>query len=248
MFDISWGELLLIGMVALIVIGPKELPSVLRTVGQWMTKLRRMANEFQGQFQEAIREAEMADLKKEVDEMTEKAKSYANFDPLGDVQKDIEKTLADPPPQPVQANPEQAADPALAEPAAAAQTSAVIAAATDLSAHTPADVATPVENAMRVAAELNAPPVEAEAAAPAPAEAYTPPPVEAYTPPPIEVSTPAPVVEASALPPVAPVEPAPYVAPQPAATPAPAKAADEDDWPAPATFREPLPKRSAGST
>jgi sec-independent protein translocase protein TatB len=240
MFDISWGELLLIGMVALIVIGPKELPSVLRAVGQWMTKLRRMANEFQGQFQEAIREAEMADLKKEVDEMTEKAKSYANFDPLGDVQKDIEKTLADPPPQPVQANPEQAADPALAEPAAAAQTSAVIASATDLSAHTPADVATPVENAMRVAAELNAPSAEVEAAAPAP--------VEAYTPPPVEVSTPAPVVEASALPPVAPVEPAPYVAPQPSPTPAPAKATDEDDWPAPATFREPLPKRSAGST
>jgi sec-independent protein translocase protein TatB len=93
MFDISWGELLLIGVVALIVIGPKELPSVLRTVGQWMTKLRRMANEFQGQFQEAIREAEMADLKKEVDEMTEKAKSYANFDPIGDVQKEIENTF-----------------------------------------------------------------------------------------------------------------------------------------------------------
>src|SRR6185295_5074567 len=96
MFDISWGELLLIGVVALIVIGPKELPSVLRAVGQWMTKLRRMANEFQGQFQEAIREAELADLKKEVDEMTDKAKSYANFDPLGDVQKEIEKTLTDP--------------------------------------------------------------------------------------------------------------------------------------------------------
>ena len=60
---------------------------MLRTVGQWMTKLRRMASEFQGQFQEAIREAEMADLKKEVDEMTEKAKSYTNFDPLGDIQQ-----------------------------------------------------------------------------------------------------------------------------------------------------------------
>ena len=51
MFDISWGELLVIGMVALIVIGPKELPGVLRTIGQWMGKIRRMASEFQGQFQ-----------------------------------------------------------------------------------------------------------------------------------------------------------------------------------------------------
>jgi len=61
MFDIGWGELLLIGVVALIVIGPKELPGALRTLGQWMGKLRRMASEFQGQFQEAMREAELAD-------------------------------------------------------------------------------------------------------------------------------------------------------------------------------------------
>ncbi len=100
MFDFSWGELLVVGAVALIAIGPKELPAVLRTVGQWMTKMRRLAAEFQGQFHEAIREAEMADLKKEVDEMTDKAKSYANFDPLGDIQKDIESTLADKPAEP----------------------------------------------------------------------------------------------------------------------------------------------------
>jgi Tat protein translocase TatB subunit len=62
MFDIGGGELLLIGIVALIAIGPKELPTVLRTLGQWMGKLRRMASEFQNQFQEAVREAEMADL------------------------------------------------------------------------------------------------------------------------------------------------------------------------------------------
>ena len=69
MFDIGWSELLLIGVVALIAIGPKELPGALRTLGQWMAKVRRMASEFQSQFQEAMREAELADLKKEVDEM-----------------------------------------------------------------------------------------------------------------------------------------------------------------------------------
>ena len=51
MFDIGWGELLVIGVVALIVIGPKELPGVLRSLGHWMGKIRRMAAEFQGQFQ-----------------------------------------------------------------------------------------------------------------------------------------------------------------------------------------------------
>lgn len=90
MFDIGWGELLLIGIVALIAIGPKELPTVLRTLGQWMGKLRRMASEFQNQFQEAMREAEMADLKKQVDEMTSQAQSYANFDPVGEVRREFE--------------------------------------------------------------------------------------------------------------------------------------------------------------
>ena len=69
MFDIGWGELVVIGIVALIAIGPKELPTVLRTLGQYMAKIRRMAADFQGQFQEAMREAEMADLKKQAEDL-----------------------------------------------------------------------------------------------------------------------------------------------------------------------------------
>ena len=57
-----------------------------------------MAAEFQNQFHEAMREAEVADLKKEVDEMTAKATDFAHFDPLGDVAKDIEKSVGDLPP------------------------------------------------------------------------------------------------------------------------------------------------------
>jgi sec-independent protein translocase protein TatB len=98
MFDIGWSELLVIGIVALIVIGPKELPGALRTLGQWMGKIRRMASEFQGQFQDAMREAELADLKKEMDEMAAKAESYGQFDPLEDVRKDIEQSVGDLPP------------------------------------------------------------------------------------------------------------------------------------------------------
>jgi sec-independent protein translocase protein TatB len=96
MFDIGWSELVVIAVVALIAIGPKELPGVLRTVGQYMRKIRSMASEFQGQFQEAMREAEMADLKKSVDEMTDTAKSFTDFDPLASVKKEVESFSADP--------------------------------------------------------------------------------------------------------------------------------------------------------
>jgi sec-independent protein translocase protein TatB len=96
MFDIGWSELVVIAVVALIAIGPKELPAVLRTVGQYMGKIRRMAAEFQGQFQEAMREAEMADLKKSVDEMTDAAKGFTDFDPLASVKKEVDNFTADP--------------------------------------------------------------------------------------------------------------------------------------------------------
>src|SRR5215467_7231306 len=72
MFDFSSGELLLIALAVLIFIKPKDLPVVLRTVGQWTGKIRRMAGEFQDQFREAMREAEMADIKKDIEEATGK--------------------------------------------------------------------------------------------------------------------------------------------------------------------------------
>jgi sec-independent protein translocase protein TatB len=87
MFDISWTEFLLIGIVALIVIGPKELPAVMRSLGQWTRKIRSLAADFQNQFQEAMREAEMADLKKQVDDMASDIKHY---DPLKDARADVE--------------------------------------------------------------------------------------------------------------------------------------------------------------
>jgi sec-independent protein translocase protein TatB len=98
MFDIGWSELVVIGVVALIAIGPKELPGALRTFGQWMGKVRRMAAEFQGQFQEAMREAEMAELKKQVDTLT------SSFDPIETARKEIEGAMEE--------KPASAADPA----------------------------------------------------------------------------------------------------------------------------------------
>jgi sec-independent protein translocase protein TatB len=93
MFDIGWSELLLIAVVALIAIGPKELPGVLRMVGQWMGKARKMASEFQGQFNEAMREAEMADLKKSFDDIKDAATGFASNNIMTSLQKDVGDAL-----------------------------------------------------------------------------------------------------------------------------------------------------------
>ena len=118
MFNFGWGELLVIGIVALIAIGPKELPTVLRTIGAALGKVRRMANEFQGQFQEAMREAEIADLQKHADDITntvnKEVSDITAYDPLTDTQKELEKTFDTTEPVATAETPAEAA----AEPAA----------------------------------------------------------------------------------------------------------------------------------
>lgn len=86
MLDIGWSELLIIGVVALVVVGPKDLPKLLRLVGQWIGKMRRMASEFQGQVNEAIREAELEDVKKTVDDL----KSY---NPANMIKSELDSAL-----------------------------------------------------------------------------------------------------------------------------------------------------------
>ena len=142
MFDISWTEFALIGVVALVFIGPKELPAVMRTIGQYTRKVRSMAAEFQNQFQEAMREAEMADLKKQVDDI-----KNTSFNPLKDVRDDLSAMGKDlqssfdakpspeakpeavvPAPEPVAPEP-AATEPAAPEPAAPAEPPAAAASA-----------------------------------------------------------------------------------------------------------------------
>ena len=96
MFELDWGKLVIIGIVALIAIGPKELPTVLRTLGQWVAKIRRMAGEFQGQFQEALREAEMADLKKQAEDLHSAVTDVTKFDPLADAEKSTDAPQPEP--------------------------------------------------------------------------------------------------------------------------------------------------------
>ncbi|MGQ0675910.1 MAG: Sec-independent protein translocase protein TatB [Rhodospirillales bacterium] len=85
MFDIGWSELVVIGVVAIIAIGPKDLPLALKTVGQWVAKARALAREFQGSLDEMIREAELDKVKQEVQSA---ASSF-------DVTKEIEASKAE---------------------------------------------------------------------------------------------------------------------------------------------------------
>lgn len=93
MFDISWGEMMLIGAAALIFIGPKELPATLRAVGQMVGKVKRMAGEFRTQFDDAMREADVASVKKEFDSMNEAASSASTFNPIESIRNEIKSAV-----------------------------------------------------------------------------------------------------------------------------------------------------------
>jgi sec-independent protein translocase protein TatB len=89
MFDIASGELLLVALVALLVIGPKDLPRVLRVVGNWVGKARRVAGQFRSGFDEMVRESELKELEKKWAE--ENARIMAEHPP--------QKYDSDPPPE-----------------------------------------------------------------------------------------------------------------------------------------------------
>ena len=94
MLDMSWGEILVIGAVALIVIGPKDLPKALRTVGQMTTKIRRMAGEFQSQFNEAMREAELDEVRKQVSDINQSVSSLnTGFNPIQTVRDEMKSAI-----------------------------------------------------------------------------------------------------------------------------------------------------------
>ncbi len=67
MIDLSWSHILLVVVVALVVVGPKDLPKLMRTVGRWMGKARSMADQFRKSFDEMTREAELDELRAEIE-------------------------------------------------------------------------------------------------------------------------------------------------------------------------------------
>jgi sec-independent protein translocase protein TatB len=89
MFDIDAGKILVVGVVALLVIGPKDLPRVLRTVGNTVGRMRRMASEFQNQFMEAIKEADLEDVKKEFTAIRDSAAIDTSFDAASIMREEI---------------------------------------------------------------------------------------------------------------------------------------------------------------
>src|ERR687891_478977 len=82
MFDIGWSEMAVIMLVALVVIGPKDLPRLARNLGQWVAKGRAMAREFQRSLEDMAREAELDDVKREIEKVGRM-----------DIKKSIEKTI-----------------------------------------------------------------------------------------------------------------------------------------------------------
>lgn len=82
MFEVGWTEMLVIAIVMIVVVGPKDLPNMLRTFGRTTAKLRAMAADFQKQFNEALKEAELDDVKKSVD-------SLRSLNPAAEIRKQL---------------------------------------------------------------------------------------------------------------------------------------------------------------
>ncbi|MBL0931688.1 MAG: twin-arginine translocase subunit TatB [Alphaproteobacteria bacterium] len=120
MLDLSWGEIMIIGAVAVIFIGPKELPGALRTVGKFVGKARMMAREFQNNVDDMVREAELEEVKKQVTKATDFATggiagAIKNaVDPKGE----LEKAMQAPDLGTLGAETPKQADPAPEQPAA----------------------------------------------------------------------------------------------------------------------------------
>jgi sec-independent protein translocase protein TatB len=96
MFDFAWSELALIAVVALVVIGPKDLPRVMRMVGQWTRRARAIAREFQGSLDQMVREAELDEVKRHIDRATSfnvENEIRRTIDPAGDLQRSFDDPL-----------------------------------------------------------------------------------------------------------------------------------------------------------
>ena len=89
MFDLDASKIVIVGVAALIFIPPKDLPRVLRQVGQFVGKMKRMANEFQGQFMDAMREADMADLRKEAQKLSDATRIDVGLNSVHDFGKEM---------------------------------------------------------------------------------------------------------------------------------------------------------------
>jgi sec-independent protein translocase protein TatB len=87
MFDIGWTEILVIAVVAIIVVGPKDLPRMLRSLGRYAGQLRRTAGEFRSQFDEAIRESELDELRSTLNDVSD-------LNPMNEIRDSVTESMA----------------------------------------------------------------------------------------------------------------------------------------------------------
>jgi sec-independent protein translocase protein TatB len=187
MFDLAWSEIALIAVVAVVIIGPKDLPDAVRGVARGIQKLRRMAGEFQGHLDEVVREAKLEDVRDQI-------RDIRNFDLKGTIEKavdedgSINRTFRD--------DPFRAPPPPTSDVAPAAGTEATLPEGTP-----PADATTPAPDVTAASAAADTPdatppgPVPTAPAAPAPVPTVfadaAPPPGAAAEPVPPAVAPPA---------------------------------------------------------
>lgn len=107
MLDIGWSELLVIAVVLIVVVGPKDLPPMLRAFGKMMTRLRKTAGEFRSQFDEALREADMEDVAKTISDVRRMNPASSIRDAVNplrqlgdDLKNDLRKASSPPPEMP----------------------------------------------------------------------------------------------------------------------------------------------------
>ncbi|HEY0300481.1 MAG TPA: Sec-independent protein translocase protein TatB [Rhizomicrobium sp.] len=108
MLDFSWSHILILLIVALVVVGPKDLPRLMRIVGQWMGKARAMADQFRRSFDDMARQSELDELRKEIE-------SLRHEKPLADIDREMNRSIvpddmhskAPPPSVSIQAEPEE---------------------------------------------------------------------------------------------------------------------------------------------
>lgn len=99
MFDLAWSELFVVGLVAVLVLGPKELPTAMRTLAKAIRKVRNLGSEFQGHFNEMLREAELDEVRKQVQKFSQTSlvEHVTNYvDPKGEVAKEVTSAFQDP--------------------------------------------------------------------------------------------------------------------------------------------------------
>ena len=96
MLDVGWSELLVIAIVMIVVVGPKDLPKMLRAFGKATARMRATANEFRNQFNEALKEAELEDVKNIIDEtrkLDPRSKLTQVFDPIRSAGEDLKSSI-----------------------------------------------------------------------------------------------------------------------------------------------------------